>query len=303
MPHSAEEAAFIDKVKASLPTSLRDFLGVSCPIKIVDIGANPVDGPAPYAGMMASGATQVVGFEPNLAALAKLNARKGPHELYLPHAVGDGLKHTLHLCRMSGMTSLLEPNHAVLSLFERFGEWAEVVRREEIETIRLDDIAETAGLDLLKIDIQGGELMVFENAIQRLGAGVVVHTEAEFVPMYKDQPLFSDVDRFLRSQGYVLHQFVPLVTRDFRPVLLSSDPYVGHSQVLWADAIFVRDFTRLDKLDPDQLLRMAVILHECYRSYDLVLLILKEHDRRTALGYGARYAEVLRPIMNFPNDA
>jgi FkbM family methyltransferase len=300
MPHSPEEAAFIEKVKTSMPPSLRSFLGATCPIKIVDVGANPVDGPAPYAVMMSSGETQVVGFEPNLAALAKLNSKKGPNELYLPYAVGDGCRHTLRHCRMPGMTSLLEPNQAVLSLFERFGEWAEVTRREEIDTVRLDDVAETSGLDLFKIDIQGGELMVFESATQRLQAGLVIHTEAEFLEMYHGQPLFSDIERFLRGYGYVLHQFVPLVTRDFRPVLLSGDPYVGHSQVMWADAIFVRDFTKLQNLDAEQLLRMAVILHDCYRSFDLVLLLLREHDRRTQQGYGARYAELVRPIMNFP---
>ncbi len=302
MPHNAEEAAFIEKVKTSFPASLRDFLGVPCPIKIVDVGANPVDGPAPYAPLMTSPQTQVVGFEPNLNALAKLNEKKGPQEVYLPYAVGDGTRHTLHHCRMPGMTSLLEPNLAMLGLFERFGEWAEVIEREEIDTKRLDDIAETAQLDLLKIDIQGGELMVFQNATERLRAALVIHTEVEFLEMYHGQPLFADVDRFLRAQGYVLHQFAPLVTRDFRPVLLGSDPYAGHSQAMWADAIFVRDFTKLDRLSAEQLLRMAVILHDCYRSFDLVLLLLREHDRRTRQGLGARYLDMVRPIMNFPSD-
>ena len=178
-----------------------------------------------------------------------------------------------------------------------------MVRREEIETKRLDDIPETAQLDLLKIDIQGAELMMFQNATERLRTAVVIHTEVEFLEMYHGQPLFGDVEKFLRGHGYVLHQFAPLVTRDFRPVLLGSDPYVGHSQVMWADAIFVRDFAKLEKLTAEQLLRMAVILHDCYRSFDLVLLLLREHDRRTQQGYGARYAELVRPIMNFPSDA
>jgi len=296
----SEEAAFIAKVKSSFPASLHALLGAACSIKVVDIGANPVDGPAPYAPLLATGQTRVVGFEPNPDALAKLNRDKGPFETYLPHAVGDGKPHTLRLCRLPGMTSLLEPNYAVLSLFDGFSKWAEVISTEDVQTVRLDDVPETADLDLLKIDIQGAELMVFENAVERLKHSVVIHTEVEFLSMYKDQPLFSDVERFLRAQGYMLHKFEPLVTRDMSPVLLSSDPYTGHSQVFWADAIFVRDFTRLDLLSAEQLLRMAVILYDCYRSFDLVLVLLREYDRRTQASYGATFFNMMRPLVNVP---
>ena len=300
MMTGSQEAAYIEAVKKSFPSSLRALLGATCAIKIVDIGANPIDGPAPYAALLASGQTQVVGFEPNLDALAELNTRKGPSETYLPYAVGDGAKHTLRHCRLPGMTSLLEPNPAVLSLFASFKEWAQVVRTEDVQTVRLDDVAETTGLDLLKIDIQGGELMVFENAVQRLSQAVVIHTEVEFLSMYIGQPLFSDVERFLRGQGYVLHKFAPLVTRDLSPILLSNDPYTGHSQILWADAIFVRDFTRLELLSSEQLLRMAVILYDCYQSYDIVLHLLREHDRRTQQGYGEKFFSLVRPLINVP---
>ncbi len=277
----------------SSPASLSGLLGLTCTIKVVDIGANPIDGPAPYAPLLAAGRAEVVGFEPNPEALATLNAQKGPRETYLPHAVADGRRQRLRCCALPGMTSLLEPNPEVLSLFEGFLQWAQVVEIAELQTVRLDDVPETAGLDLLKIDIQGGELMVFEHAGERLKDALVIHTEVEFLEMYQGQPLFSDVERFLRARGFVIHRFEPLVTRDFRPMLFGTDPYVGHSQLLWADAIFVRDFTRLERLDSDQLLRLAVILHDCYRSHDLVLFLLREYDRRTGAGYGDTFFETL----------
>lgn len=70
--------------------------------------------------------------------------------------------------------------------------------------------------------------------------------------------------------------------------------------MFWADAIFVRDLTRLDVLTSEQLLRMAVILYDCYRSHDLVLYLLREHDRRTGSGYGKAFFEMLRPLVNVP---
>ena len=44
-------------------------------VKVVDIGANPIDSEPPYAGMLRTGAVEVVGFEPNPLALAALEAR------------------------------------------------------------------------------------------------------------------------------------------------------------------------------------------------------------------------------------
>src|SRR5262249_4700039 len=137
---------------------------------------NPIDGPAPYAPLLKSGHAVLVGFEPNRDALAVLDARKSAQETYLPLAVGDGRRHLLRHCLLPGMTSLLEPNPVVLQLFYGFSDWGTVTRTEEIDTVCLDDVPETAGLDLLKIDIQGGELMVFENAPHRLSEALVIHT-------------------------------------------------------------------------------------------------------------------------------
>lgn len=278
---------------SGLPIHLHALLGVSCSIKVVDIGANPIDGVAPYAPLLAAGHTRLIGFEPNWDALEILNQKKGPHETYLPDAVGDGQGHTLRHCQAPGMTSLLEPNPAVLELFHKFSEWGSVLWTEEVDTVRLDDVKETAGMDYLKIDIQGAELMVFENALERLASALLIHTEVEFLPMYVGQPLFSDVDQFLRRHGFVLHRFVPLTSRVIKPLLLDNDPYKGLSQVVWADAVFVRDFIDLAPLGADQLLKLAIILHDCYRSLDLVLHLLTEYDRRSNTCYGAVYLNAI----------
>jgi FkbM family methyltransferase len=258
-------------------------------IKVVDVGANPVDGDPPYAPLVKAGHADVVGFEPNPTALAALDAAKGPRETYLPHAIGDGQRHTLHVCAMQGMTSLLEPNAEVLALFHGFPDWGQVVRKVEMETKRLDDVPETRGLDYLKIDIQGAELMVFENAIERLSSTLVVHTEVEFLPLYKNRPLFTDIDLFLRRLGFQFHRFDPLVSRAMQPILVNNNPYAPFKQAVWADAVYVRSFLDFARIETDDLLKLAAILHDCYRSYDLAHVYLAEHDRRTGGGLGQRY--------------
>lgn len=258
-------------------------------VKVADIGANPIDGDPPYAPLLRAGRAEVVGFEPNRDALAVLQQKKGLRETYLPHAIGDGQRHTLHITQAPGMTSLLEPNPDLLGLFHGFPDWSRVVRTEEIDTVRLDDVPETAGVDLIKIDIQGAELMALSNASHRLANALVVQTEVEFVPMYKDQPLYGDVELLLRGRGFLLHKFEPIVSRVVKPMLLGGNIRAGFSQILWTDAIFVRDPTRLDALDDGQLLRMAILLHECWGSVDLALHFLLAHDKRTGQGLGQRY--------------
>jgi FkbM family methyltransferase len=275
--------------------SLSSLLATDLRIRVVDIGANPIDGQPPYLPLLQAGCADVLGFEPQPEALAELNRKKGPHETYLPLAIGDGKRHTLHICQSPGMTSLLQPNPAVLGLLHGFPDWGRVLKSETIETSRLDDIAEAADLDLLKIDVQGAELMVFENATSALRNAVLIQTEVEFLPFYVDQPLFADVDSFLRRQGFVLHRFDQLKSRVLKPLLVNKDIYAGLSQVFWTDAIYIRDFTRLDLFSPGQLLRLALILHDCYRSVDMVLYLLLEHDRRCDTRYGPLYQkEVLK---------
>lgn len=262
--------------------------------KIVHIGANPIDGEPPYASMLQAGNTEIVGFEPNRDALAKLNEMKVSGATYLPLAVGDGEQHILHICAAPGMTSLLVPDPDVLSLFHGFPAWGRVVATEQVRTVRLDDVPETIGATFLMMDIQGAELMALRNAENRLRDTLVLHLEVEFLPLYKDQPLFSDVERFLRERKFILHRFSSVVSRVIQPLLVDNNVYSGLSQVVWADAVFVRDFTRLGLMSDEQLLSMAAIVHDCYRSLDLALHLLAEYDRRTGTKVAGNYLAGLK---------
>jgi hypothetical protein len=103
---------------------------------------------------------------------------------------------------------LFEPNEALADKFQNLGELLRVVGTRTLETRRLDDFAETTGADFLKIDVQGGELLVLQGALERLRDVLVVHTEVEFLPLYKKQPLFADIDSFLRAQGFAFHTMI-----------------------------------------------------------------------------------------------
>jgi hypothetical protein len=68
------------------------------------------------------------------------------------------------------------------------------------------------------------------------------------------------------------------------------------SQMLWSDAIYVPDLVRLDRLEATALLKLAALLHEIYRSFDLCHVVLAAHDRRHGTSYAQRYFERLRAV-------
>jgi hypothetical protein len=114
----------------------------------------------------------------------------------------------------------------------------------------------------------------------------VVHTEAEFVPMYKNQPLFADIDARMRSLGFVFHELRFVGKRAFEPFPVQS---TAISQMLWCDAVYVRDFLAFDRLAGDQLLKIAAILHEDFGSYDFACRALASYDRKTGSELQASY--------------
>jgi FkbM family methyltransferase len=251
---------------------MSDFLvDLVCPERItavVDIGANPIDSPPPYRKLLDQGLCRLIGFEPQPSALAALNSQKGPFETYLPYVIGDGTDATLKVCRASGMTSLLTPDIEALKLFPEFSEWGAVIEEVPVTTHRLDDIAEIGAFDFLKMDVQGAELAIIRNGTQRLQNVVAIQLEVSFIALYKDQPTFGDLDVELRRLGFVPHCLAAVNKRLLKP-LAGDNPYQAFNQLLEADAVYVRDFMKPDKMSAEQLKHLAVLAHHCYGSFDL----------------------------------
>jgi hypothetical protein len=186
-------------------------------------------------------------------------------------------------------SSLLEPNSGLLDRFQNLENLTQVVKKHTFATKRLDDIAEITGVDFLKLDVQGAELDVMNGGDRVLAEALVVHTEVEFVEMYKGQPLFAEVDQRLRRSGFVFHKFAGVAGRTFKPLILNNDVNQCLSQMLWADAVYVKDFMALDRLPAEKLLRLAAILHMVYGSFDLAMQALLAYDRQHSSALAPAY--------------
>lgn len=168
-----------------------------------------------------------------------------------------------------------------------------VVRKERIKTHRLDDIDEAKSTDFLKLDVQGAELMIMENARNTLANVSVIQCEVEFIELYEGQPLHADIDKFLRANGFLFMRFAYTMGRPFKPLINVSNPNTAISQMLWGDAVYIRDFRRMKNWTNRQLKASAFILHTLYDAFDLTYLILKELDRRQKSDLASLYLMVL----------
>ena len=241
---------------------------------IVDIGANPVE-PAPYEALVTAGLAQVYCFEPQESAYNALLAAPRPNQTVLPYAIGTGKKATLHVCRHSGFTSLLKPNPDAFAYLGRWQKHTEVIETVKVETKRLDDLPEIKNADLVKIDIQGGELSVFKNGRDTLGKASVVITEVAAVPLYQKQPLLHDQMKFLHDQGFMLHKFMFFkelsLMNGFSKFIFAKE---NHNQLCDGDAVFIKSLLQLRETADEDLKHLALLSDAVLESYDLTLSIL-----------------------------
>lgn len=110
-----------------------------------------------------------------------------------------------------------------------------------VEVISIDDFLQEAGIagvDILKFDIQGGELNALRGSESLLEAGntALIYTEIMFIPHYEGSPLFHEIWSFLAGYNYSLFDVYDLHR-------------ASNGQIRYGDALFVNDAVRSDVID------------------------------------------------------
>lgn len=268
-----------------LPNRILDIVraNVTPPsLRLIEVGAAATEPASPYDPLVAAGIAEVLAFDPDPAACAELLALHPTGWTIVQEALGDGGELPFHLCRSPFCSSLYPPDMELARLFTGLAEFHEPVGRATLATHRLDDVEPARGASWLAVDAQGAELTILENGVDVLRTVLVARLEVQFVPLYHGAPGFGEIDRFMQAQGFVLHTFESLGTRCFAPVVLNGDIGQGLKQMLWADAVYVRDFRKLDELSDDDLLRLAILAGTLVGSFDLAHLAVARYDRRHA---------------------
>lgn len=286
---------------AKAPCTLGELLGEAAPeIRIVDVGALWLgEASQPYGPLVRNAKARVIGFEPIEEECRALNSRfEGRNQLYLPYVIGDGSSRVFHRCNYPMTSSLYKPDLRWMDLFDNLAVYCQVESLHPVETHRLDDVKEIEEVDFLKLDVQGAEMDVLRGASRILHSVLAIQTEVEFVPIYENQPLFADVDQLLRSHGFMFYKFVNMEGRR-----LASFGNLGEGgQALWSDAVYLRPVSQWDRLAPENLLRLAQIMHELYGSFDYVARLLAMFDEKMGSNHLSGYMQMISSKIQRPHS-
>lgn len=181
---------------------------------------------------------KTVGFEPGREEFEKL--QNSETSIWLNVALSSKNEtRTIHLTKYWSNTSLLAPNQALLKTLA-WGDGHEVVREEPIKCVPLDEVLKmkNLGADFLKVDTQGTELEILRGAEESTVSLLTVEVEVEFCPLYEDQPLFADVDAWLRGKGFYLQDLGNTLFVKPRDYPASGG---AKGRLVSADALYLRD--------------------------------------------------------------
>lgn len=177
-------------------------------------------------------------------------------------------------------SSLYLPNERYLARFQGLPELVNLDFSIGIETTTLDAFCQEENIeeiDFLQIDVQGADLDVLRGAVNVLNKTVsAIQIEVEFSDLYINQPLFSDVDIFLRNQKFSL--FDIFLAHRPRYILKEKSHKHPYGQLLWGDAFYVRDLLSenfaQDVRSPLKLLKLACLADVLgFYDYGLELLV------------------------------
>ncbi|MGC4021814.1 MAG: FkbM family methyltransferase [Cyclobacteriaceae bacterium] len=216
--------------KKSLPDDpfqiQKDLIGKKEPI-IFDVGANRGDVTKKYIQHFPQGTYYC--FEPFPATFeilkGQFDSQANVHCLNV--AVSDKIeKKQFFVNKNVDTNSLLKPQKAGMPSDAK-------VKNEysiDVNTTTIDSFCEEQKIDyidILKMDIQGGELGALKGAIKMLSRKRIscIYSEVYFVEQYENHPLFHDISKYLFETGYALQDIY--------------FPIYANGNLVWADAIFL----------------------------------------------------------------
>jgi FkbM family methyltransferase len=212
---------------------------------------------------------ELILFEPDSRSYKDLSVTATATVYNYALGAADELRQ-LNLTKKPEVSSFFQPNRQYVDLFPNKDRW-DVLDKINVKTKALDSLRKDIGdVDFIKIDVQGGELEVLEGGRKTLLNTLGLEVEVEFLEIYKGQPLFGDVSRFVSDQGFEFYDFVT----EYR---YGRKNLNRKGQLAFADALFLRtpeylkdNPTRFNSKKIMKYLEIAYI----YNKIDLIEVIL-----------------------------
>ena len=203
-------------------------------ISILDVGANKGQTAKKYRALFP--AAEIYCFEAFPDSIAALQAqfREDSKIHVVPKAVAreKGVA-TFYVNEFDATNSLLPRPASDRRYYPKTAGPKETI---QVEMISLDEFLQAnkvSTVDILKMDIQGGELNALHGAERLLKAGTasLIFAEITFIPHYEGAPLFHEIWSYLSKFGYSLFDIYDLHR-------------ATNGQIRYGDALFVNKTIR-----------------------------------------------------------
>ena len=261
-----------------------DLFEIKKKIEIIDVGAAAIAEIPIYKKLIEMGLANLNAFEGDERQSDKLRNEYGENIKLFTEFLFDGSNQKLYLASPeSGMTSLLKPNEKSLNFFNGFSKFGKIEKIKDVKTEKLNNIVDLPLIDLAKMDIQGSELTVLKNGLEKLKNCLAIQLEVPFVCLYENQPSLGEIDVWMRSNGYIPHCFLEIKKWSITPTIFNNDARYPGNQLLESDIIYIRDPFRFELLDNEQLKKFIIISHYCFKSVDFAVYVILELEKRNIL--------------------
>ena len=207
-------------------------------------------------------------FEPDKRSVKKLsNSHNCKKYEIIEKAVWDSKKDIVfNLCNDPQVSSSLKPNKKLLDKFpepHRFN----IKKTISVFTSTIDDELYEKNIDFVKLDIQGGEYYALKGMKNKLKNCLGLEIEVEFSNLYNNQPLFGDLDNFLKNQDFEFIDFTNIYRWD-RKV------YNSFGQAVFGDGLWLRSPEFIVKNHQEKAIKYIAIC--CiYGRLDLAIIVLE----------------------------
>lgn len=262
-------------------------------LRVVDVG---VRGGFEMQWELYEDQVELIGIEADEKEAERLNRReKSSKKSYYPETLfKKNGEVNLFVTSYVPSSGLYEPDLKFLSRIPDEKNLT-VTKVQRVKTTTLDIFLkkiQAQPVDFVKLDVEGAELDVLKGALSTLKSTIGVACEVWFYPVHKNQPLFSDVDQFLRKRGLVLYELE--VARHARKVLSDQifEKVPGATtkgQVIWGQALYLRDavfeFEKergVRSWNEMRILKLATIL-DLANLADCAIELIQEADKKGLL--------------------
>jgi FkbM family methyltransferase len=181
-------------------------------ITVLDIGARYGAMTSELSGLAHYANVSLTGVEPDKEEAERLRVMPGAlaYRRVVPVAVWSSeCERELHITAHKGCSSVLAPDTSILSRYS-ISPIFEVTGKVPVALTILDTLfADAQPFDIVKIDVQGGELEVLTggNALMDTAIGLICETHT--IPIYRDERTFDELHRWCREHGFRLIHLQP----------------------------------------------------------------------------------------------